>query len=259
MQKKSFLVFVIAFAALIGLSTQNQCVKALQEKKCEKIYSLFNRNSKSKLCRWHRIKFVNRCDYLITQEDSEPECTNDCRNLLLKLNKKFDNFLLCDCHNDMNCIWFKQRTFRCMNQTLKYKKNCDVERQRCEQNKTCYNLYANWFQKCQDMITGYKCTSECLLAEEELYSHSIGQSLKTCECAGSKDRDIFCRSVRMNRNKLCSNKHVNSVDNEYYNDVRNKPDIGKSNSNRWNGSAKVLQLNTLLYTTVLLQFYLMVN
>ena len=190
--RESIILACAIFIFNIPLSSQNKCAKALQQQKCEKIYSLLDPTSKSKLCQWQRIRFVNRCDNLMAQKESEPNCSDECRNLLIKLDKKLNNFLLCDCHDDMDCVWFQQRTFRCMNQTLKYKKNCDLERMKCENDKKCYELYANWFQQCQDMFTGYRCTSECLLAEEELYSHPIGQSLKTCECAGKKEQEIFC-------------------------------------------------------------------
>jgi len=188
-------------------SQQNKCEKALRGKQCDQIYSMLLQQPRAQspqICRFQRMRFMNRCSPLILVEHHEPTCTQECRKVLNLLNKRLrSNFLFCNCHGDLDCLWFQQRAYRCMNETLKYKKNCDIERQKCEKDENCVQLYGKWFMECQKMFNGYKCPVSCLLAEKKLYSDPIGQSLETCECAGSKVQEKFCRSVRLQKEKLC--------------------------------------------------------
>lgn len=199
-------IVLIVFLTQFSISEQHKCEKALRGKQCHQIYSMLQQpsNKSPQICRFQRMRFMNRCSSLIIDEDHEPKCTPKCRKVLTQLNKRLrDNFLFCNCRGDIDCLLFQQRAYRCMNQTLKYKKNCDLERQKCEKDSECFQLYGKWFEECQKMFNGYKCPVKCELAEEKLFSNPIGQSLKTCECAGSKTQETFCRSVRMQKEKLC--------------------------------------------------------
>ena len=208
------LILILLWIHLPKSTLQGRCVRALAGKQCSDIYSMLqqspNRRSSNsgrrgtQVCYLQRLRFMNRCSDLLFEEQYEPDCTGECLNFLNKISKLLRKSLFfCDCKDNPDCVWFQQRSHRCMNQTLKYKQNCDLQRQKCEADSGCVKLYANWFQHCQDMFNGYKCTRKCVRAERELYAHSIGKTLETCECAGSKTQDKFCRSVRQRRAKLC--------------------------------------------------------
>ena len=219
------LVFISLWIQLPKPSTQKRCVKALAGKPCEDIYSMLQQSpnsggrgrGSSQTCSFQRMRFMNRCSNLLIEEQREPDCTGECRNLLDVISKELlKSLFFCDCKENLDCIWFQQRTHRCMNQTLKYKQNCDLQRQSCEKDPGCVELYAHWFQQCQDMFNGYKCTKECLRAEQNLYKHPLGKTLETCECAGSKTQEKFCRSVRMRKAKLCGSLKLTEEDDARY-------------------------------------------
>ena len=231
---------VLLFTAQYPVPTmQGKCVRALQGKTCEDVYALLQKPpgaSGPQICRLRRIQFMNRCDNLLMIEDEEPECRPECHKHLNALHDRLrKNLFFCDCKDNLDCIWFQQRTYRCMNQTLKYKLNCDLESQKCKQNKQCFQKYKNWFEKCQDMFTGYKCTFQCLDAERALYDDPVGRTLETCECAGSKKEEKFCRSVRRRREKLCQNPIQTNEIPDYY-PVADYPSNGVRLTGRLYGS-----------------------
>lgn len=210
-------ILFLLWANLPKPTTQKRCVKALAGKPCEDIYSLLQRNpnagtipgEKSHICYLQRMRFMNRCSDLLFEEQREPDCFGECHTFLNKISSKLRHAMFfCNCKENLDCIWFQKRTQRCMNQTLKYKKSCDTERQICQKDSDCVKLYAEWFQQCQDMFNGYGCTKQCQRAERDLYSHPLGKTLETCECAGSKTQENFCRSVRMRRTKLCNGDSI---------------------------------------------------
>lgn len=227
------LILISLWVHLPKPTQQGRCVRALAGKQCSDIYSMLqqspNRRTSTSngrrgtpVCFLQRLRFMNRCSDLLFEEQYEPDCTGECLDFLNKISKLLRKSLFfCDCKDNPDCIWFQQRSHRCMNQTLKYKKNCDLQRQSCEGDSGCVKLYANWFQHCQDMFNGYKCTRKCVRAEQELYAHPIGKTLETCECAGSKTQDKFCRSVRQRRAKLCADVELTGEvdENEYKKDT----------------------------------------
>ena len=157
----------------------------------------------------------------------EPQCTPECLNSLIMLNKTVYGGLLakCDCKakRDKNnqsqtewdeamCSEQQAKAIQCRPRLFKPRKaviGCTESRLKCENDPRCQKEQENFLQKCSQVISGVTCSDGCIEARDRLAIAS--RHFRTCVCDGTEMR--ACRIIRENLETLCASNSIDFVKN----------------------------------------------
>lgn len=185
------------------------------------------------------------CIRLLVEGETFPVCTLRCQEILTQalVDRMGQRYINCDCGQDVPCHIFRARFKRCMNASVDedMKVSCTKHLTDCMDDKSCHQLYGNWFDSCRDLIFGDTCNASCINARRELHEHPLGINLRTCECDGKYVHDRFCREVRFKHDNFCREERAQ------------KEDFQNSSSNRFH-TRNLLSIQILLLVTSVMLF-----